>query len=158
MVESAPSGKNPGKGGLSRTVGHLKMQAIPGLKAETVTRIVKERLEPSVELTTDDSTSHVRFDKHVAGHRTVTSGKEAVKAFLPWVHIAIGNAERLLPDVHHKIKDQYLKLYLNEFCYKLNRRYFGERLLTGSSWRLSPIPTILSRKPIDGHYADNSHP
>lgn len=128
MIESAPSGKKPGKGRPSKTVGHLKMQVIPDLKSETITKIVKEQLGPSVELTTDDSTSYVNFDKHVASHRTVTSGKEAVKAFLPWVHIAISNAKRLLLDVHHNIKDQYLQLYLNEFCYKLNRRYFGERL------------------------------
>ncbi|MFT7442372.1 MAG: hypothetical protein ACI9Q3_000743 [Maribacter sp.] len=28
----------------------------------------------------------------------------------------------------HKIKKKYLQLYLNEFVYKLNRRYFGERI------------------------------
>jgi hypothetical protein len=26
------------------------------------------------------------------------------------------------------IKIKYLQAYLNEFCYKLNRRYFGEKL------------------------------
>lgn len=29
---------------------------------------------------------------------------------------------------YHKIKGKYLQLYLNEFAYKLNRRYFGEKL------------------------------
>ncbi|MCB0482228.1 MAG: IS1595 family transposase, partial [Flavobacteriales bacterium] len=29
---------------------------------------------------------------------------------------------------YHKIKGKYLQLYLDEFCYKLNRRYFGNRL------------------------------
>ena len=128
MVESAPSGKEPKKGRPAKTVGHLKMQVIPDLKSKTITDIVGGQLKPSVELTTDDSTSYVKFDKHVSNHRTVTSGKEAVKVFLPWVHIAISNAKRLLLDVHHKIKGQYLQLYLNEFCYKFNRRYFGERL------------------------------
>ncbi|MFT7591616.1 MAG: hypothetical protein ACI9UJ_001540, partial [bacterium] len=28
----------------------------------------------------------------------------------------------------HKIKGRYLQLYLNAFCYKLNRRYFGHGL------------------------------
>lgn len=128
MVESAPSVRKPKKGRPAKTVGHLKMQVIPDLKSKTITDIVKEQLKPSVGLTTDDSTSYVKFDKHVGSHKSLTSGKEAVKAFLPWVHIAISNAKRLLLDVHHKIKDQYLQLYLNEFCYKFNRRYFGERL------------------------------
>ncbi len=61
MIESAPSQKNPGKGRPSKTVGHLKMQVIPDLKSETITKIVKEQPEPSVELTTDDSTSYVNI-------------------------------------------------------------------------------------------------
>ena len=34
---------------------------------------------------------------------------------------------RLLLDVHHKLKTEYLQYYLNEFCYKFNRRFFGEK-------------------------------
>jgi len=34
----------------------------------------------------------------------------------------------LLKDTHHKIKPEFLQGYLNEFCYKFNRRYFGENL------------------------------
>ena len=42
------------------------------------------------------------------------------------VHIA--NAKRTLLGIYHKIKGKYLQDYLDEFCHKLNRRYFGERL------------------------------
>jgi hypothetical protein len=34
----------------------------------------------------------------------------------------------MLLDIHHNIKPEYLQGYLNEFCYKFNRRYFGEAL------------------------------
>ncbi|MFN8134987.1 MAG: transposase, partial [Bacteroidales bacterium] len=54
--------------------------------------------------------------------------KETTTKTLPWVHIAISNAKRTLLGIYHKIKGKYLQLYLDEFCYKLNRRYFGERL------------------------------
>ncbi|WP_352421729.1 transposase, partial [Proteiniphilum sp.] len=48
---------------------------------------------------------------------------------LPWVHTAISNVKRLLLDVHHnKLKPEYLQYYLNEFCYKFNRRFFPEKL------------------------------
>ena len=47
---------------------------------------------------------------------------------LPWVHIAIANAKRLLLDVYHDIRPEYLQNYLNEFCWKFNRRNFGEAL------------------------------
>ncbi|WP_201290324.1 transposase, partial [Tenacibaculum maritimum] len=38
------------------------------------------------------------------------------------------NAKRNLLGNFHKIKRKYLQLYLNEFVYKLNRRYFEEKL------------------------------
>ncbi len=50
------------------------------------------------------------------------------KKVLVWVHIAISNAKRMLLDIFHDIKPEYLQNYLNEFCYKFNRRYFGENL------------------------------
>jgi hypothetical protein len=56
------------------------------------------------------------------------SDKNTTKETLKWVHIAIGNAKRNLPGNYHKIKRKYLQLYLNEFVYKLNRRYFDEHL------------------------------
>lgn len=56
------------------------------------------------------------------------SSKETTNDTLKWVHIAISNAKRNLLGVYHKVKGKYLQLYLDEFCYKLNRRYFGERL------------------------------
>lgn len=55
----------------------------------------------------------------------------------PWVHLAISNAKSLLTDIYHGIKPEFLQEYLNEFCYKFNRRYFGEhqfdRLLIASA-------------------------
>ena len=44
------------------------------------------------------------------------------------MHITISNAKRNLVGIYHKIKAKYLQLYLNEFIYKLNRRYFGEKI------------------------------
>lgn len=53
---------------------------------------------------------------------------EPTKETLKWVHITISNAKRKLLGNYHKIKGKYLQLYLNEFIYKLSRRYFGDKL------------------------------
>ena len=44
------------------------------------------------------------------------------------VIIAISNAKTQLADMHHGIKPELVQEYLNEFCYKFSRRYFGEDL------------------------------
>ncbi len=35
-------------------------------------------------------------------------GHKRYQPILPWVHIVISNAKRLLLDVHHKLKNEYL--------------------------------------------------
>lgn len=46
---------------------------------------------------------------------------------LPWVHTMISNSKKMLLGVHHSVGEKYLQNYLNEFCYKLNRRNFEYR-------------------------------
>jgi hypothetical protein len=48
---------------------------------------------------------------------------------LPWISKAITNFKNLIKPMHHGIQTQYLQNYLNEFCFKYNRRHFGENLL-----------------------------
>ena len=53
--------------------------------------------------------------------------KEAGKV-LPWVHTMISNAKRTLLGAHHMVLKKYFQNYLDEFCYEVNRRYFGEEM------------------------------
>ena len=74
---------------------------------------------------TDGANNYNDLKKNLVDHKAIIAEvkKEASK-ILPWVHIAISNAKRLLLDIHHSIGNDYLQSYLNEYCYKFNRRYF----------------------------------
>ena len=128
MVESVPIEGETTKKGKPRKVGHIKMVVINDLKANTITPIVKENIAKGAIVDSDHSTSYVKLKGVVSEHRPKVIPKEKVSEMLPWVHLAISNAKRLLLDVHHDIDPQHLQSYLNEFCYKYNRRYFGEKL------------------------------
>ncbi len=130
FVENPKPGKKP------KRVNHLKMLVIDDLKADTISNAVKEHVNPQAELTTDDATPYSKLSEHVKSHHAQVIKKKDLPKILPWVHIAIGNVKRLLLDVHHQLTNEYLQYYLNEFCYKFNRRYFGDaifdRLLVAS--------------------------
>ena len=90
--------------------------------------------EVNYELTKNvDFKSHIISDnfrgfsrvKEVVEKHTseVVRPKECMKK-LPWVHTMISNCKRQLLGTHHSINKKYLQTYLNEFCYKLNRRNF----------------------------------
>ena len=131
------------------------MKVISDLKADTITPIVKERIDGRLDLLTDDYTSYGDLKHHVESHTSKVIKPEELETVLPWVHVAIGNAKRLLLDVHHKLKPEYLQYYLNEFCYKFNRRFFGEKQFDRLVLAAVTYQWISERKHIIGLIADN---
>lgn len=121
--KDAQENHNPKKHGKKKQVRYLKMKVIESLKKECITNAVKTSVEKNTKIVSDKSTSYVDLDKDFKIESKVIPKKDIVKV-LPWVHTAISNAKRLFLDVHHRIDDDFLQNYLNEFCYKFNRRYF----------------------------------
>lgn len=130
MAESTTQEPNK-KHKIDKAVGHIKMIVIDDLKAKTLDSNVIKFINDKADLTTDDSTSYVNFKTIVNSHMSQVVEPKDISKVLPWVHIAISNAKRLLLDVHHDIKPEFLQNYLNEFCYKFNRRKLDmfERLM-----------------------------
>jgi len=95
---------------------------------EEINETIKESIDNQSIVFTDKSASYVDIADFVELHIMEKSSKETTEETLKWVHIAISNAKRNLLGNYHKIKRKYLQLYLNEFIYKLNRRYFGDSL------------------------------
>ena len=129
--------ENPKPDRPPRKVNHIKMQIVPDLKADTASGVVKEQVDYQSDIQSDDSTSYKKLNKVVKSHQAQAIKTEELPKVLPWVHSCIGNVKRLLLDMHHQLKNGYLQYYLDEFCYKFNRRYFGEKMFD----RLLPVAT-----------------
>ena len=117
-----------------KKVKFIKMKVIDSLKKVDITDNITDIVKKGSEISTDGSNSYNDLHEHYNHLAKVVPKKEASK-LLPWVHKAISNAKRLLLDVHHRIDDDFLQNYLNEFCFKFNRRYFNcmfDRLLIAS--------------------------
>ena len=127
MAESTPL-ENPKTGKTSNHCRYFKMKVLRTHESEEIDQTIKGNFDEQCIVFSDKSTSYVNISNYVDVHVTEKSTKETTIKILPWSHIAISNAKRTLLGIYHKINGKYLQLYLDEFCYKLNRRYFGERL------------------------------
>jgi transposase-like protein len=127
MAESTPL-EDMETGKKSRQVRYFKAKVLEDHKAEGINEMIKKSIEETSIVFTDRSTSYVDIADFVELHITEKSGKETTEETLKWVHIFISNAKRNFLGNYHKIKRKYLQLYLNEFVYKLNRRYFGDKI------------------------------
>jgi transposase-like protein len=122
VLEDVESGKK------STQCRYFKAKVLTDHTAEQINQTIQESIDEKSIVFTDKSTSYVDISNFVELHITEKSNKETTKETLKWVHITISNAKRNLLGNYHKIKGKYLQLYLNEFVYKLNRRYFEEKL------------------------------
>lgn len=131
MAESKTNEEAHNKHKIKKSVGHIKMIVIDDLKASTLDSNVIQYVNNESDLITDDSNSYVNFKNIVNSHISQVIKPKDISKVLPWVHIVISNAKRLLLDVFHGIKPEFLQNYLNEFCYKFNRRTIDvfERLM-----------------------------
>lgn len=134
MAESEQTG-NEKQGRPSKRCGHFKMKVMRNMRSETVNAKVGTCLSSNTVASTDGYSSYNGIGELISGHRPMVVPKKEAGKILPWVHIAISNAKRLLLNTYHRVDDDFLENYLNEFCFKLNRRYFSnliDRLLVAA--------------------------
>ena len=122
ILEDIETGKK------SNQCRYFKAKVLTDHTSEQINETIKESISEKSILFSDKSTSYIDIADFVEIHITEKSNKETTTETLKWVHIAISNAKRNFLGNYHKIKGKYLQLYLNEFVYKLNRRYFEEKL------------------------------
>ena len=127
MAESTPL-EDIDTGETSKSCRYFKAIVLEDHTAEGINETISKSLAESSIVFTDQSTSYVDISQLVEIHITEKSTKQTTKDTLRWVHIFISNAKRNLLGNYHKIKRKNLQLYLNEFVYKLNRRYFGDKI------------------------------
>jgi len=123
VLEDVETGK------VERQCRYFKATVLENHQADNTDQAFQQALENEKTIVfTDKSTSYVNIADYVELHISEKSSENTTKETLKWVHITISNAKRNFVGTYHKIKRKYLQLYLNEFVYKLNRRYFGEKI------------------------------
>ncbi len=108
--------------------GYIAMQIMESLTGENVEKVTKKYIESGQNIRTDGFKSFAILDKLGHQHDGRPIPKSKAHEELPWVHIAISNAKRFLLGTYHGVSRKYLQDYLNEFCYRFNRRSWEKQL------------------------------
>lgn len=114
MAERSPSG------GLS--LAH--MQVVERVDGPCLGEAALAAVAPGAVITTDGWGAYRRLSSLGYHHAPVVQGDpKNAGELLPWVHVVISNFKRWIADVFHGVSPKHLQSYLDEFCYRLNRRY-----------------------------------
>lgn len=131
MVESEPIDEKEQKSKRpKRKPGHLRMVVIPDLLGAALEMNAEKCIDARAEVISDSLPAYSGLAQIFHKHTAFNISKLSVSAdkVLPWVHIMISNAKRWFLGTYHMIGEKYLQNYLNEFCFKQNRRHMHEQL------------------------------
>jgi len=130
MMASVSPGKSTSskKSRKPTALRYVRMRHIENITSDTFESEASENIDSSATVISDNFRGFTKLKNVVKEHASMNVPKEEASTILPWVHTTISNLKRTLLGVNHSVHSAYLQNYLNEFCYKVNRRYFGSKL------------------------------
>lgn len=135
-------GKRPGKRGRGakgkkpvlvavehrgKSAGFVAMKAVETVSGEEINAFLNQHLANGQHVRTDALPAMNIIEEGYEHEKKVTPPEEASK-WLPLVHIVIGNMKTFLNGTFHGVTHKFLQEYLDEFCYRFNRRFWEYEL------------------------------
>ena len=101
-----------------------KLTDVPVLHASMLNQIAIETIRKGSEIMTDGNRAYGGLEFAGFNHTTVKCAEQ-----LHWLHIVISNAKTFLKGTYHgACESKHYQRYLDEFCYRFNRRFWENQL------------------------------
>lgn len=103
---------------------YAKMSVVDNFKAKTIAEFAAQNIKKSATIVTDGFKSYkAQILKKDYFHEFENFDQSNEKSSLKWLHIIISNAKAFIGGTFHGLHRQELQTYLDEFCYRFNRRH-----------------------------------
>ena len=127
----------------------MSLNVVNGFRSEDIERWAKNHLTPESHVVSDGLACFTSVLKIASTHTAITTGGGFTSMQLEeftWVNTMIGNVKNALKGTYHAINHAHLPRYLAEFCYRFNRRFHLEDMLSRFAYialRTPPMPLRL---------------
>lgn len=107
---------------------YLKMQAVGNLKGETIGAFAESCITRGSTIQSDAFRSYRKplGENYTHEYDIFNSDKDMLR----WLHIVVGNLKAFLLGTYHGNCRINLQAFLDEFCYRFNRRWHKDELFT----------------------------
>jgi len=107
----------------------LKMKVLPVLNAEELSGFTLDNIDPDATVITDAFPGYRGLEDIVFKHEALVYSQQP-EEFLKWIHTVIANAKAFIMGTYHGLSSRHLQAYLDEFCFRFNRRFKPEELFS----------------------------
>jgi transposase-like protein len=98
-----------------------RIQVVRRIDARRVKKFAAAAIAPGSTIRTDGLNVYRCLEKRYI-HKPVIATKTGKEGILKWVHVIISNAKAFITGTFHGLDSKHLQRYLDEFCYRFNRR------------------------------------
>lgn len=103
---------------------YAKMQVVSDVKSETIASFAEENIEQGATIASDGFSSYKILAEKGFVHEGKLCDPVSDPEHLKWLHTIISNAKAFIMGTYHGLGERHLQYYLDEFCYRFNRRKF----------------------------------
>ena len=106
---------------------YIRMKVIEAVSTKEIKKTAEEYIKKGSIVSTDGHSSYKQLRENYI-HKSQNYYESDNEEFLKWLHVIIGNAKVFIMGTYHGLGDKFLQAYLDEFCYRFNRRFNPKQL------------------------------
>jgi len=107
---------------------YVKVQIVDTVNGSTITDAVKATIKTGTTIRTDGLNSYKALEQGNYEHKGEIFDPENNPEHLHWLHVIVSNMKAFITGTYHGLDKKHLQRYANEYCYRFNRRHFGNRI------------------------------
>jgi transposase-like protein len=107
---------------------HLKIQVVDNVDGATIADMAKETINAGAKVRTDGLNAYNTLKSEGYEHEKEKFDPKNNPEHLHWLHVMVSNCKAFIEGTYHGLDKKHLQRYFDEFCYRFNRRHFGNQL------------------------------
>jgi hypothetical protein len=108
---------------------YVKMEMLDDVAGQSIQDFAKQHIKEGSHIKSDNCRSYNKaFDGQPYAHEPGRYGAGENPEHLKRLHRIVGNAKTFMLGTYHRLGEKHLQAYLDEFCYRINRRQFAGQL------------------------------
>ncbi|MNW46298.1 ISXO2-like transposase domain protein [compost metagenome] len=104
------------------------MKMIPDVQGATLVDFAQQSIDSDSTISSDKYRSYRALAKEGCPHEPKLFNPVENPDHLKWLHTVISNAKAFIGGTDHGLDSKHLQFYLDEFCYRFNRREMKNEL------------------------------
>jgi len=107
---------------------YVKIQVVEQINGVAITEMANDTIAPGATIRTDGLGAYKALNKASYEQQGEKFDPENNPKHLHWLHVIISNLKAFIVGTYHGLDKKHLQRYFDEFCWRFNRRRFGNQL------------------------------